>query len=53
MLVAGAGAGALVRHLPGVPPWRWTPLVAAILFVANPYTVTAGASRMCLVRAAI
>lgn len=44
LLVAGAGAGALVRHLPGVPPWRWTPLLAAILFVANPYTVTAGAT---------
>ena len=44
LLVAGAGAATLVRHLPEVPRWRWTPLVAAVLFVANPYTVTAGAT---------
>ncbi|MFC7492485.1 MULTISPECIES: alpha-(1-_3)-arabinofuranosyltransferase domain-containing protein [unclassified Knoellia] len=44
LLLAGAGAAALVRRLPGLPHWRWTPLVAATLFVANPYTVTAGAT---------
>ncbi|WP_404382433.1 alpha-(1-_3)-arabinofuranosyltransferase [Knoellia locipacati] len=44
LLAAAAGAAALVRRLPGVPHWRWTPLVAAALFVTNPYTITAGAT---------
>jgi len=44
LLVAAWGAASLVRILPAVPPWRWAPFVAALLFVASPYTITAGAT---------
>ena len=44
LLVAGWGAAALAKGLPAVPTWRWAPLVAAALYVASPYTVTAGAT---------
>lgn len=42
-LVAGAGASRLLRTLePGVS--RWAGLTAAVVYLANPYTLTAGAT---------